>query len=117
MKLSVLVKKYKKNDAAMIVSAALLMVASLVTFEYVTGLPASLRGDPMYGSLPEPSSLENIHKAGGPEAVSDDALEPVDETFMDRVCDRVVRRFITDETMWERVNERLEKRFGFSCEQ
>jgi len=33
----------------------------------------------------------------------------------DRVCDRVATRFGNDEKMMQRINLRIEKRFGFSC--
>lgn len=95
----------------MIVSAACLMVVSLITFEYVTGLPASVRGDPIYNTLPV-IELPSVRR---PVTVEYEHPAAVDETFMDRVCDRVVRRFISDDRMWSRVNERIEKRFGFSC--
>jgi len=38
------------------------------------------------------------------------------ENFKGRLCERVVRRFSKDEKMWQRVNERVQKRFGFACE-
>ena len=36
--------------------------------------------------------------------------------FRDRLCDRVVNRFSNDQKMWERVNERVQNRFGYKCE-
>jgi len=38
------------------------------------------------------------------------------ETVVDRVCVRVVKNFSIDTKMWDRVNERIEKRFGIRCE-
>lgn len=37
------------------------------------------------------------------------------DSMYDRVCPRVVKRFVNDESMWTRVNERIQKRFGFVC--
>ncbi len=37
-------------------------------------------------------------------------------SFMTRVCERVAKRFQVDPTLLERVNVRLLKRFGFSCD-
>lgn len=34
----------------------------------------------------------------------------------DRVCPRVINRFSDDQKMWDRVNERIQNRFGFVCE-
>ncbi|MBU2213972.1 hypothetical protein KJ996_05055, partial [Patescibacteria group bacterium] len=33
----------------------------------------------------------------------------------DRVCPRVINRFLNDSKMWKRVNDRIQKRFGFVC--
>ncbi|PIQ76418.1 hypothetical protein COU78_06195 [Candidatus Peregrinibacteria bacterium CG10_big_fil_rev_8_21_14_0_10_49_24] len=41
--------------------------------------------------------------------------EVVSESFKGRVCDRVMRWFKSDEKMLDRVNRRLEGRFGFMC--
>jgi|GEM_PF-6095976 hypothetical protein len=38
------------------------------------------------------------------------------KTFKERLCDRVVNRFQDDQIMWQRVNDRIEKRFGYRCE-
>ena len=35
--------------------------------------------------------------------------------FKDRLCNRVEKRFSTDENMLKRVNDRIERRFGFTC--
>lgn len=39
----------------------------------------------------------------------------VGEGMYDRVCSRVTKRFALDATMWKRVNDRVQKRFGFVC--
>ncbi len=44
------------------------------------------------------------------------ASETADQGMKERLCTRVVNRFSDDEPMWERVNNRIEKRFGFRCE-
>ncbi len=44
-------------------------------------------------------------------------VESVTNTKMkSRVCPRVVNRFSSNQKMWDRVNNRIEKRFGFVCE-
>lgn len=37
------------------------------------------------------------------------------EKFRSRICDRVERRFSDNQKMWQRVNKRVQKRFGFVC--
>jgi len=37
------------------------------------------------------------------------------ESMQDRVCSRVVKHYDTDGATWDRVNDRIEQRFGFRC--
>ena len=37
------------------------------------------------------------------------------DSLKERLCERVVRRFSDDDKMWHRVNDRVEKRFGYRC--
>ena len=51
-----------------------------------------------------------------PEKMDDGQLENY-ERFKGRLCERVVRRFSENEKMWQRVNDRVNRRFGFMCTQ
>lgn len=102
-------KKIFKSQTALIVSAAVTLSGGLTTFEYVTGLPASLRSDPIYNVLPTPE----VHEAPSTE---ESRIPSVSDLLKDRLCERVVKRFAHDQTMWTRVNERILKSFGFRCE-
>lgn len=37
------------------------------------------------------------------------------ENMQERICARVVKNFADDAKMWERVNNRIENRFGYRC--
>ncbi|PIR53070.1 hypothetical protein COU76_03010 [Candidatus Peregrinibacteria bacterium CG10_big_fil_rev_8_21_14_0_10_49_10] len=47
--------------------------------------------------------------------VQEAAPVAVQDKMYSRVCPRVLRRFSGNAKMWERVNERIQKRFGFVC--
>ena len=66
----------------------------------------------MYNAMP---AIESTHQAAD-ESEEEKRIPSVGHLLMDRVCERVVRRFANDESTWARVNERLLKRLGFSCE-
>lgn len=42
-------------------------------------------------------------------------ISNAESSMYDRVCPRVVSRFQNDAKMWDRVNERIQQRFGFTC--
>jgi hypothetical protein len=106
MKNSARRKKSSNNEALVMIGIAVIIVSGLYTFEYATGLPASVRGNPVYDTL----SLPKLHNAA---PVDDEAA--FDQDFMDRLCARMVKRFSKDKSMWDRVSERVQKRFGFIC--
>jgi len=49
-------------------------------------------------------------------STSSPSTESSSNNFEIRVCSRVVKSFSEDQKMWDRVNNRIEKRFGFICE-
>ena len=51
-----------------------------------------------------------------PEKMNEKQLSQY-ESFKGRLCERVVRRFSDNEKMWQRVNDRVNRRFGFMCTQ
>jgi|GEM_PF-4325999 len=93
-----------RNETVVIVFAAFAIAMSLFTVEF-TGIPASVRSDPMYGS----NVLQ--HQSAGDADVVDER----DYYFRERLCERVVNRFADDKNAWDRVIERIQKRFGFLC--
>lgn len=100
-------KKLRANDAFVIVGSVSLVVVALMAFEQVTGLPASIRGTPVYNALPMPPVLQET----GEEA----RIPTVSALTKERVCERIVRSFSSNSLLWERVNERILGRLGFSC--
>lgn len=42
-------------------------------------------------------------------------VSKAESSMYERVCPRVVSRFQQDTKMWDRVNERIQQRFGFKC--
>lgn len=95
------------ENATIIVSVAIILIAILLGLQLTTGVSFSIRGTAVYNTLP--SYSEPMHKAA-------EASGEEEGTLKERLCNRVVRRFANDSTMWTRVNERILSRFGFACE-
>jgi hypothetical protein len=102
-------KNADSRNALMIVAIVSLLVAGLVTFEQLTGLPASIRGTAVYNVLPMPSS-------GKVDTETEESRIPkISDLTKERVCDRMVRNFASDSVVWQRVSKRVFERLGFRC--
>ena len=67
---------------------------------------------------PSPIPLPVPQTPATPPASSSSApssTKPKPGSFEDRVCKRVVRSYSNTATIWKRVNERIKRRFGFTC--
>jgi hypothetical protein len=101
-------KKAHSRDVLVIISTVAFVVAMLLAFEQMTGLPASIRGTEVYNTLPMPSvKMKNT----GEES----RIPTVSSLTKERLCERVVKQFGWHSDIWERVNERILERLGFKC--
>lgn len=95
----------------------------------VSGAPASSSSSSSSSSASSQTATSNGGGSGGggrrgspgrpaaPAAPSSRSYEtPAPSSFMARVCERVAKRFQADPTLLQRVNMRLQKRFGFTCD-
>ncbi len=75
------------------------------------------RGSPGRGGQAQPLSVIRHNRLPTSSSAPLNVLPPQshDITLKVRVCDRVVRWFAGNEKMMTRINERLNKRFGFVC--
>ena len=93
--------------------ALILMLSPVVTLAHPGGIDA--RGGHYCRTDCEARGYYTDRYHYHPEKMDDKQLKQY-ETFKDRLCSRVVKRFSDDDKMWKRVNDRVEKRFGFACE-
>lgn len=112
MKRSLSPVKQHSYDAYIIVTIVSLFVSVLFAFEQTMHLPASIRGTEVYNVVPLP-----MHSAPTEElpSVEEARIPTVSDLMQERVCVRVIERFASDETMWQRVNKRVLSSLGFSC--
>lgn len=113
MKRSVQPQKQHSYDAYLIVTIVALFVSVLFAFEQTTGLSASIRGTEVYNVIPLPmhnSALDTEEKSE-----EESRIPSTNDLKKDRLCERVVSRFASDDTMWHRVNQRVLTSLGFSC--
>lgn len=111
MKRSLHPVKQHSYDAYIIVTIVSLFVSVLFAFEQTMHLPASIRGTEVYNVVPLP-----MHRAAEEEPSVEEARIPtVSDLMQERLCERVVERFASDDTMWHRVNKRVLSTLGFSC--
>ena len=72
-----------------------------------------------YGSNSSSASVQSLPKKVVPstpvKAEIQKSTSSTNSAMYDRVCPRVVKRFSEHAKMWGRVNERINKRFGFVC--
>jgi hypothetical protein len=104
-------KKARFSDACAVVVVVTVAIAGLVAFEQISGLPASIRGTPVYNVMPMPSSATKYNK------LEESRIPTVSSLTKERVCDRISRSFGWDSDMWERVSARVFQRLGFKCRQ
>ena len=100
------------DNAVVIVSIAVIAVAALLAVQLITGVSLSMRGTTVYNALP--SYSEPLH--GAADSEEEESRIPTTSTLLEeRLCERVVKYFANDDTVWERINERIMRRLGFEC--